>query len=100
SHAFVGTNQGRSQRSCSTGSRRGPRHRWPKIQHLASYSVQRCRGVQRSSRHENLQDLLTRTAIREEPLSDLQECIEDFTSHRATALSQSNLPLGKRELLH
>ena len=51
-------------------------------------------------RHENLQDLLTRTAIREEPLSDLQERMEDFTSHHATALLQSDLPVGKRALLH
>ena len=38
--------------------------------------------------------------IHEEPLSDLQKCMEDFTSYHATALPQSDLPVGKRELLH
>ena len=70
------------------------------IQHLVSYRVQQHRVVKRSSGHENLQNLLTRTAISEEPLSDLQQRMEDFTSYHTTALTQSNLTLSKRELLH
>ena len=70
------------------------------VQYLASYHVQRCRVVKRSGWHENLQHLLTRMTIQEELLSDLQECMEDFTSDHATALPQSALSLGKRELLH
>ena len=70
------------------------------VQHLVSSRVQQYRVVKRSGWHENLQNLLTRTAISEEPLSDLQERMEDFTSYRATALPQSDLTLGKLELLH
>jgi hypothetical protein len=33
-------------------------------------------------------------------LSDLQQRMEDFTSYHTTALTQSNLTLSKRELLH
>ena len=69
-------------------------------QYLVSYRGQWCEVVQHSGWHENLQNLFTRTAIREEPLSDLQKRMEDFTSYHPTALPQSALPLGKRELLH
>jgi hypothetical protein len=70
-----------------------------RIQHLVSYRVHQDRVGQRSGWHENLQNLLTRPAIREEPLSDLQQRMEDFTSYHATALPQSDLTLGTLALL-